>query len=215
MTSSATAARRLTAGAALTCIAALLTACGSGGSTTAAPAATVTVTSTPAATARASASAGGGTGSAAATPAPAGPAACPTRALQVKKGIGQGAAGSAYMAIVFVNISGVTCSLYGFPGVSFVTTGARGSQIGAAATQSHATARQLVTLAPGAAANALLRIVDAGNYPASTCDPVTAHWLQIYPPNQTTPTYLTFTSQTCSKPVNILSVSVIQPGSGG
>jgi hypothetical protein len=117
--------------------------------------------------------------------------------------------------IDFVNISGVTCSLYGYPGVSFVTTGTGGHVIGAAAAESSTTPRRLVTLAPGATGNALLRIVEAGIYPASKCGPVTAHWLQIYPPNQTTPAYLAYTSPACSKPVNILSVSVVQPGSGG
>lgn len=212
MTSSAPAARRLLAGAALPCIAALLTACGSSGSpsggTAATPATTVTVTAAPTPTATASAGAGSPTAT------PAGPAACATRALQVKRGAGQGAAGSIYIAIDFVNISGATCTLYGYPGVSFVTTGTGGGQIGPAATESTQTTRQLVTLAPGATANALLRIVEAGNFPASKCDPVTAHWLQIYPPNQTTPTYLALTAQTCSKPVNILSVSVVVPGSG-
>jgi hypothetical protein len=216
MTSSAPAARRLLAGAALPCLAALLAAllaaCGSSGGqsggTAATPAATVTVTATP--TPNTTASAGGGSP----TATPGGPAACATRALQVKRGAGQGAAGSIYTAIDFVNISGATCTLYGYPGVSFVTTGTGGGQIGPAATESTQTARQLVTLAPGATANALLRIVEAGNFPASKCDPVTAHWLQIYPPNQTTPTYLAFTAQTCSKPVNILSVGVVLPGSG-
>lgn len=216
MTSSATAARRLIAGAALPCVAALVTACGSNGSpsggTAATPTATVTVTGTPTSAATASPGAGSPTATAPATPA--GPAPCTTRALQVKRGVGQGAAGSIYTAIDFVNISGATCTLYGYPGVSFVTTGTGGGQIGAAATESTQTARKLVTLAPGATANALLRIVEAGNFPASKCDPVTAHWLQIYPPNQTTPAYLAYTSQTCSKPINILSVSVVQPGSG-
>jgi hypothetical protein len=117
--------------------------------------------------------------------------------------------------IDFVNISSVTCSLYGYPGVSFVTARSGGSQIGLAATESTTTPRRLVILAPGATGNALLRIVQAGNYPASKCQPVAAHWLRIYPPNQTTPTHLAYTAQTCSKPVPILSVSVVQPGSGG
>jgi Protein of unknown function (DUF4232) len=212
MTPSGTAGRRLAAGAALTGMAALVTACGASGSGTAAPTATVTVTGTPTPTATAPAGAGSGTATAPATPA--GPAACPTRALQVKRGIGQGTAGSIYTVLDFVNISGAACTLYGYPGVSFVTTGAGGGQIGAAATESTATARKLVTLGPGATANALLRIVDAGNFPPSRCHSVTAHWLQIYPPNQTTPTYLPYTSQTCSKPVDILSVSVVQAGSG-
>jgi hypothetical protein len=44
---------------------------------------------------------------------------------------------------------------------------------------------------------------------------VTAHWLVIYPPNQPTPVYLSYTSAACSKPVQILTVNVVQPGSGG
>jgi hypothetical protein len=210
MTSPATAAWRLIAGAALACITVPVTACASSGSGTAAP--TATVTSAPADGSTSTAPAA--TGAATAT-TPAGPAACPTSALQVKKGFTQGAAGSIYSAIDLQNISSATCSLYGFPGVSFVTTRSGGRQIGLAATESTTTPRQLVTLAPGTAGHAVLRIVQAGNYPASKCHPVTAHWLRIYPPNQTTAAYLAFTAQACSKPVNILSVSVVQPGSGG
>ena len=211
MTSPATSARRLIAGAALASSTALVTACG--GSGTAAPAATVTVTTTPAAGATATSSPAATSPSTAT--APAGPAACPTSALLVKTGLVQGAAGSIYAVIDFVNISSVTCSLFGYPGVSFVTASSGGSQIGLAATESKTAPRQLVTLAPGATGNALLRIVQAGNYPASKCHPVTAHWLRIYPPNQTTPVTLAYTARACSKPVNILSVSVVQPGSGG
>jgi hypothetical protein len=48
-----------------------------------------------------------------------------------------------------------------------------------------------------------------------TCSLVTAHDLQIYPPNQTVPVYLASSSQACSKPVQILTVSVVQPGTTG
>src|SRR5712691_5582514 len=165
MTSPATSARRLIAGAALASSTALVTACG--GSGTPAPAATVTVTTAPAAGATATSSPAATSPSTAT--APAGPAACPTSALLVKTGLVQGAAGSIYAVIDFVNISSVTCSLYGYPGVSFVTASSGGSQIGLAATESKTAPRQLVTLAPGATGNALLRIVQAGNYPASKC----------------------------------------------
>src|ERR1017187_6077992 len=77
------------------------------------------------------------------------------------------------------------------------------------------TARQLVTLAPGQVASALLRIVDAGNYAPAKCGPVTASYLQVYPPNQTRPGYLSYKSTACSKPVQILTVNVVLPGSGG
>jgi hypothetical protein len=115
--------------------------------------------------------------------------------------------------IDFTNISNVSCTLYGYPGVS-LAGGTPVSQIGLAAAESHATARVLVTLTPGAVASALLQIVHAGNYPASRCGMTTASSLQIYPPNQTTPIYLSYNSPTCSKPVQILTVSVVEPGSG-
>lgn len=212
MISSLRIARRVIAGAALTCIAALASACSSG-SQPAAPVKTVTVTPS----AQTSATAAGPATSAAVPPvsqAPAGPPPCPTRSLQAKVGIGQGTAGSTYTLIDFTNISNVTCTLYGYPGVS-LAGGQPVTQIGLAASENPATRRELVTLAPGAVASALLRIVHAGNYPASTCGPVTATWLQIYPPNQTTPIYLKYSSLTCSKHVQILTVNVVQPGSGG
>ncbi len=210
MTSSTRAARPVLAAAALTCLAALVAACGGSSGSAAAPTATKTVTAP---------AAGSPSGTAPVTPAPAtspaGPAPCPTSGLQVKPGLSQGTAGSVYQVIDFRNISGKTCTLFGYPGVSFVTTGAGGGIIGAPAARSGTAAAKLVTLAPGKTANAQLQIVEAGNYPASKCHLVTAHTLQIYPPNQTTPAFLSYTAQTCSKPLRILVINVVQPGSGG
>jgi Protein of unknown function (DUF4232) len=212
MTRSLRTARRAAAGAALAGAAAAITACGGAASPSAAPAKAVTVTATPAVSARAAA------GSPVAPPSPASPPApdpCPTRYLGVKVGLSQGTAGSVYQVIDFRNISNVTCTLYGYPGVSFGSTGTSGGQIGAAAQESPVTPRELVVLAPGAVANALLQIADAGNVPPARCGQVTAHWLVIYPPGQTTPVYLSYTSPACAKPVRILTVSVVQPGAGG
>jgi hypothetical protein len=64
-------------------------------------------------------------------------------------------------------------------------------------------------------ANVLLRIVQAANFPASRCDLKNATYLQIYPPNQTTPVYLKDKAQACAKPVQIHTVSVVKAGSGG
>jgi hypothetical protein len=132
----------------------------------------------------------------------------------VKLGIGQGTAGSVYTTIDFTNISSVTCTLYGYPGVS-LQTARPVHQIGKPAKEDPTTPRQLVTLQPQTTGNALLRIVDAGNYPVSTCGPVTAHYLQVYPPNQTTPTYIKYKTQACSKPVRLMTIDVVKPGSGG
>jgi hypothetical protein len=204
-------ARRTLAGAALPCITVLAAGCGSSGSPAPAPTKTITVRATPAA----SASAAAGTPATSATPTVAGAApACPTRSLGLKLGSGQGAAGSTFQVIDFTNISNATCTLYGYPGVS-LAGGKPVTQIGLAAAESHATARKLVTLSPGAVASAVLQIAHAVNFPAARCGLVTADYLQIYPPNQTTPGYLRYRSQTCAKKVQILTISVVQPGSGG
>ena len=204
-------ARRAFAAVALTSVAALATACGSSSSTAAttnaapAPSDSTGPATTPAASTPAAA---------ATTPAaPSGHAPCPTRSLQVKLGASQGTAGSIYTTIVFTNISNATCTLYGYPGVSLQTARPH-HQIGKSAKENPATPRQLVTLQPQAAANALLRIVEAGNYPAGVCGPMTAHYLQVYPPNQTAPAYIRYTAQACSKPVRLMTVDVVKPGSG-
>lgn len=211
MTSARRMAWRVMAGTALACTAVVLTACGGGAaSPTAAPAKAVTVTATPAAAASVAA------GSPVAPPSPAAlprPAPCPTRNLGVKAGISQGTAGSIYQLIDFTNISDVTCTLTGYPGVSFGTPGS-GSRIGAAAGRGPVAPTEVVMLAPGAVAHAQLRIVNAGHVPPAKCGKVTAHRLVVYPPDQTTPASLTYTSATCSKPVQILTVSVVQPGAG-
>jgi hypothetical protein len=214
MNSSLRAARRALPAAALTCVAAFATGCGSSSSTGAsgnsAPAASAS--SAPATTPAASAPAAPAA-SPASSPGPASPPPCPTRSLQVKLGVSQGTAGSIYTTIDFTNISNVTCTLYGYPGVS-LQTAKPVHQIGKPAKENPLTPRQLVTLQPQITANALLRIVDAGNYPSSTCGPVTAHYLQVYPPNQTTPAYIQFKTQACSKPVRLMTVDVVKPGSG-
>jgi hypothetical protein len=145
--------------------------------------------------------------------APTGPPACPTSSLQVKLGVGQGYAGGVYVVIDFTNTGASTCSLFGYPGVSLVK-GPPYTQIGLAAKRSTTTPKKLVTLAPGATANALLQIVDALNYPSASCGPTKATALKIYPPNQTEPVYLPNTSSGCAKPVQIMYIGAVRPGSG-
>jgi hypothetical protein len=128
---------------------------------------------------------------------------------------GEGAAaGTFYFALAFTNTSGSACTLFGYPGVSFVT-GIAGRQIGIPATRDPAHPRQLITLAPGRAAHATLGVGDASLYPSADCGMVTAHWLKVYPPNQTAPAYVSFTAQACTKPRTILSVQTVQPGKSG
>ena len=198
--------RSLAAGCAGVLVAALAAACGS----QAAPA---------------SSPAGGRTHSSATSPASAGSAPmipasqCPTALLRatVNKAQGSGAAGTSYVPIDFTNVSGHGCDMFGFPGVSFVT-GPGGSQIGAAAARQTSFGGVTVTLASGATAHAWVGIADAGNFPAASCVPVTAHWLKVYPPDQFAALYTRFTTTVCSKKSyggsTPLTVLPVRSGSG-
>jgi Protein of unknown function (DUF4232) len=109
---------------------------------------------------------------------------------------GNGTAGSVIYKLRFTNLSGRTCALFGYPGVSAVGLG--GNQLGSSATRDHARAAHLVTLRNGRTATAVLRIVDAGNFPASTCRPVTAAGLRVFPPNSPTSKLVPFPFGACS-----------------
>jgi hypothetical protein len=209
MTTSATLACRVLAAAVPAVLAVLaLTACGSA-SPTAGP--TITVTKT------ASAPAKTATAAPAPSPSDTAPSGCATPYLKALVGPAGVAAGSAYYPIELTNIAKSSCTLYGFPGVSFVT-GVNGSQIGLAATENPIRPRRLVTLAPGKTASALLQVVNAANYPPHRCKPVTAHWLKVYPPGETSALYYNFSATICSvlvSSVHSLSVGTVQPGRTG
>jgi hypothetical protein len=143
------------------------------------------------------------------TPPATAPAGCATSALTVKLGAPEGYAGGTYVEIDFTNASSAACTLYGYPGVSLVT-GPPYAQVGLAAERDTSSPVKLVTLAPGATATALLQIVEAQNYPSSTCSPVQATNLQVYPPNQTAQVYLPNTSYGCGDPVQILFIGAVQ-----
>ncbi len=155
----------------------------------------------------------------AAPPAPvaAGPAPCAASQLQLSIGPENGAAGSLYYPVQFTNTSGVSCTLYGYPGVALVTA-PDGSIVGAAAVRNPTFPAELVTIAPGGVAHAPLQVAVAANYPAPVCDPATAHWLQVYPPGSYTALFVEFTAQTCTKPVgdgSTLGIYVVLPGATG
>jgi uncharacterized protein DUF4232 len=199
----AVAARRGVAVSSLVAAAALAAGCGSSGSgqsaSSAPPSSAPATSQSPSVTISSPAG-----GSAAAAPtgrstSHSGLAACDTANLSVslKANTGGGAAGSTYLPIEFTNTSGSACALYGYPGVSFVT-GQNGSQIGAPAKRSGSFASVTVTVASHATAHAWLQVAEAGNYPASSCHAVSAHFLKVYPPGNTAPAYVSYSDQTCS-----------------
>jgi hypothetical protein len=197
----------------------LLAACSSAGSGTSATA--------PAATTSAPATGTAAPASSAATTAPpattspadgAGQPACGTAALRLTVDASQAdsGAGSTYYPLDFTNTSAASCELYGYPGVSFVTTlASAGRQIGAAARRGTAFAKVAVTLAPGQAAHAWLKVAEAANYPSSACQPATAAGLRVYPPGQTEAGYVSHRFSACSSGrAALLTVLPVRPGQG-
>ncbi len=110
---------------------------------------------------------------------------------------GGGTAGSIYYKLKLTNLSGHACTLLGYPRVSAVDLG--GHRLGMGARHEAAQRPRLVTLTIGATATAVLRIVDAGNFPASVCRQVPAAGLRVFPPGQTASKVVPFPFQTCSR----------------
>jgi uncharacterized protein DUF4232 len=169
---------------------------------------TTTVTASPSTPAASS-----GTPAVAAPSSSAAGTACATSALQIKLGASDGYAGGVYQAIDFTNTSGSTCTLFGYPGVSLVT-GPPYKQLGVPAKRTTTTPAKVVTLAPGATANAVVQIVNALNFPSPSCQPAKAAALKVYPPNQFTAVYLPDTSYGCGNPVQTMYIAPVRPGAG-
>jgi Protein of unknown function (DUF4232) len=124
------------------------------------------------------------------------------------------AAGSAFVPLDFTNLSRSACQLAGYPVVSFAT-GASGSRVGTAAALDRSVKVRSVALAPGATAHAWLQVIDAQNYPATKCHPVTADGLRVDLPGQHGTSFLSHAFPACSAAMRgsqILTVQPIQPG---
>jgi hypothetical protein len=199
---------------AVTSAAGLLTGCASSnpGSTPGAGTATSKVPA-PAGTAPASPA---GTGTTA--PGLNGLALCQPASLRVAVNTGQAgvAMGSTYYPVDFTNTASAPCGLYGYPGMSFVTAAdSKGRQIGAPAQQSPGVEKVAVRLAAGGEAHAWLQVTQAGNYPSTQCQPVTAHVLRVYAPGGTGALYVNQPFSACSSAsVRLLTVMPVRPGRG-
>jgi hypothetical protein len=221
MRPSAHAVRRISAAAALLCTGALAAACGSTSSSNNSAAGSQPSSPVSSATSAGPASPVPRSTTGPTTPpsTPSAPA-CATADLSGTVNTSQGgaAAGSTYYPLNLTNTSKSSCYLFGYPGVSFVT-GPSGSQIGEPASRNPAVAPRTVILAPGGTAHVTVQVVDALNYSKSDCQPVTAHWLKVFPPGQFTALYVKFTATTCSVklPAKLgvpLTVDAVKGGAG-
>jgi Protein of unknown function (DUF4232) len=135
---------------------------------------------------------------------------CRTSALDIwfENEIGGGTAGSVYYRFQFTNFSHHACTLIGYPRVLAVNLAGR--RIGSPASHDSSESPRLVSLAPGKSAPALIRIVNAENFPRSACRPVTAAGFRVYPPGSTASRLVPFPFRVCSRVGNgNLSVRVV------
>jgi hypothetical protein len=120
-----------------------------------------------------------------------------------------GALGSFYFKLEFTNLSGHTCTLAGYPGVSAVNL--RGRQVGSPAGREVTGPPGVVTLAPEAQVAGLLHVVDVAVLPAS-CRQTTAAGLRVYPPGERASKIVPFPFRTCAKlgdsPMSVRSVKL-------
>jgi Protein of unknown function (DUF4232) len=133
------------------------------------------------------------------------------RSSELKLGFGPGgdhAMQKTFTSLQFTNVGPRTCTLQGFPGVSYVT-GDNGQQVGLPADRSGDLAAA-VTLRPGASTNAGLVLTNPDPYPADQCKQVTVRGLRVYPPNETAALFLPASGASCSGNIGpLLSVNSV------
>lgn len=136
------------------------------------------------------------TSSSSSTPSAASRPTCATADLDVtvRPDPNGAAAGSTFDDVLLRNTGGTTCLMTGWPGVSFVT-GSQGRQVGAPAARQGTPA--VVSLAPGASAEALLQVAEAGNF--APCTMTSVRGLRVYPPNQRDAVFVPLPTKACAQ----------------
>jgi len=114
-----------------------------------------------------------------------------------------------YWDLTFTNTGPADCTLYGYPGVSFLTAGH--AAITAPATRAGASSHQ-VTLAPGQTTSAQVKTPNVGNLPRTACHQATAASLKVYPPNDTVPVFVPTRISVCAAHTPGGSVWPVVPG---
>jgi len=109
---------------------------------------------------------------------------------------GDQSAGSTTYQLEISNISGRSCTLYGYPGVLATRDT---SQLGSPAGRDSSHPSRLLTLRPGFTVHVILRIADVYNYTPATCKPEQATSLRVYAPGDFGSHYIPFTFEACSK----------------
>lgn len=140
---------------------------------------------------------------------------CTSGDVSLSLGPGRGAAGTIWRALRFTNVSGESCEIQGFPGVSYVA-GDDGHQVGAAAYRDGSEGA-MVTLADDETAYAAVGFAQVGNYDPRECRPTKVRGLRVYPPQETESKFVPYAHTGCANE-NLTSeqlrVQTIRPGTG-
>ena len=130
---------------------------------------------------------------------PARMAKCATSKLRIKLGAPTATTGITTRDLDFTNVGSAKCFLQGYPAAAMVSAGSgSGHLIGAYARPDPVTPAKPIVLASGQTAHTVLGTYTLGSHLATNCDPVTPHWLKVFPPGQTRPAYVPFTARICA-----------------
>ncbi|HVT21348.1 MAG TPA: DUF4232 domain-containing protein [Mycobacteriales bacterium] len=136
---------------------------------------------------------------------------CVTKHLRLSLGQGQGVAGATITPIVFTNVGKKPCTLFGYPGVSFVD--ASGAQVGVDAAH-RGGEEATVTLGHNDSANAQLSVPDPGNFAPSDCQQQQATRLRVFPPGSFAALTVDDAMIVCTTATGAANVHPVTPGSG-
>ena len=134
---------------------------------------------------------------------------CGTSELTASLGASQGAAGTFYMALVLTNKSHATCTMFGYPGVSYISSS--GAAVGQTASRIKGH-EATITLKPGAAASALLHQPNPLVFQPADCHKKKAAGIRIYPPGQTVSLTVAKSTTVCTTTNGRSGVTPMQPG---
>lgn len=139
---------------------------------------------------------GSGTGTSGTGTSAAGSSECATSQLSVAQVNPSVGAGQYYSTLVFTNTSSSSCTMTGYPGVSYVV--ANGVQSGNPAVRAGG-AGSTVTLAPGGKADSVLHDSNGiSGYSPQQCQLTPAQGLRIYPPNNKAALFLPWNTSHCA-----------------
>jgi hypothetical protein len=138
---------------------------------------------------------------------------CHTGDLEISVVPGDNAAGHSGLRVVFVNTLPVRCTMFGYPGLSFLSAPS-GSEINLPAERSAAQGGpKLVHLPPGGTAHADLLLTNTANFAADTCKPQQAAGVRVYPPDETASAFAAYPVTVCS--VDGVGVAEVYPVQSG